>query len=93
MSKLKKTVVLLAVLSVLVSFSVPVLAEEAGKININTAPIEELVKLDQVGPKYAALIVEYRKTNGPFKSPEEIVKVKGIGEKTYESNKDIITVK
>ena len=67
-------------------------AEETEKININTATVEELVKLERVGPKYAARIIEYRETNGPFKQPEDIVKVKGIGPKTFEANKDRITV-
>ncbi len=93
MTNLKKTTALLTILSVLITLSLPVWAEETQKININTAGVEDLVKLKQVGPKYASLIVEYRKTNGPFKSGEEITKVSGIGEKTYEANKDVITVK
>jgi len=54
--------------------------------------VEELVKLKRVGPKYAEKIVEYREANGLFQSPEEIMKVKGIGQKTYEVNMDAITV-
>jgi len=69
----------------------PVWAEEIEKININTAPIEELVKLERIGPKYAQRIIEYRAKN-PFEKPEDISKVPGIGEKTYEVNKDIIVV-
>jgi competence ComEA-like helix-hairpin-helix protein len=63
-----------------------------GKININTAPEEELVKLKRVGPVIAGRIIEYRETHGPFRRPEDIMKVKGIGQKTWEYNKDIITV-
>ncbi len=63
-----------------------------GKININTAPDEGLVKLKRVGPVIAGRIVEYRETHGPFQRPEDIMNVKGIGQKTWEYNRDIITV-
>lgn len=62
-----------------------------GKININTASASELTALPGIGPAKAERIVEYRKMHGDFKSPHDIVKVKGIGEKTYEKLKDYIT--
>ncbi|MBN1829384.1 MAG: helix-hairpin-helix domain-containing protein [Deltaproteobacteria bacterium] len=70
----------------------PAVALSAGEgtININTAPVEELVKLKRIGPSYAQRIVDYRKTQGPFKKPEDIMKVQGIGMKTLEANKDRI---
>lgn len=61
-------------------------------VNINTASVEQLMQLDRVGANYAQRIVEYREKNGPFKAPEEIMKVKGIGEKTWEANKERIVV-
>lgn len=67
-------------------------AQEPQKININTATMDELTQLKRVGPKYAARIVEYREKNGPFKNPEDITLVKGIGTKTFEANKDSIRV-
>lgn len=67
-------------------------AAEEGKVNINTAPAEELTKLQGVGEAIAARIVEYRETNGPFEKAEDIVKVKGVGEKILEKNKDRIVV-
>lgn len=70
-----------------------VFAEDQGKININTATVEELVQLDRVGPRYAEKIVAFRQENGLFKTPEEIMLVAGIGQKTFELNKDRIIVK
>ena len=69
------------------------LAQDGGKININTATVTESAKLKRVGKKFAEKIVQHRETNGPFAKAEDIMQVKGIGPKTYEANKDIITVK
>jgi competence protein ComEA len=46
-----------------------------------------------VGEALSQRIVEYRKEHGAFESPEDIVKVPGVGQRVYEANKDIITVK
>ena len=67
-------------------------AEESPKININTASADELAQLIGVGEKKAALIIEFRETNGPFKLPEDFLKVPGIGPKTFEKNKNRIVV-
>ena len=61
-----------------------------GKININTASQSELETLPRIGPATATGIIDYRKTNGPFKDPHDVTKVKRIGEKTYEAFKDKI---
>lgn len=63
------------------------------KININIASIEELQKLPGIGPAKAQAIVDYRRSNGGFKTIEEIKNVKGIGEKTYEQLKELIDIK
>ena len=63
------------------------------KININTADAQQLTQLKRIGASYAARIVEYRELNGEFQQPEDIMKVKGIGTKTFEENKEIIIVK
>ena len=63
-----------------------------GKVNINTATKKELVVLKHVGDKIADKIIEYRNAH-PFEAVEDIMKVKGIGQKVYDANKGIITVK
>lgn len=93
MYKTKHWMVLLTAMAMIMMLSSGAMAEAGNKININTASVEELVQLDKVGPKYAERIVVYRTENGPFKVPEEIMLVSGIGEKTFEANKDRIVVK
>lgn len=66
--------------------------ELTGKININTADADELMKLPHVGEIIANRIIEYRKTNGDFKSIEELINVYGIGEKILDGIRDHITV-
>jgi competence protein ComEA len=62
------------------------------KININTATQEELESLPMIGPALAKQIIAYRTAHGPFKKIEDIVDVPGIGPKTFEVIKDLITV-
>ncbi|MBD3414515.1 MAG: hypothetical protein GF421_08810 [Candidatus Aminicenantes bacterium] len=64
----------------------------ADKININTASHAELQKLPRIGEVVAQRIIDFREANGKFKKIEEIMKVRGIGEKTFENIKDRITV-
>jgi competence protein ComEA len=64
-----------------------------GPVNINTAGVKELMTLDGVGQKVAEKVVEYRTAHGPFKKPEEIRKVQGIGAGLFEKNRERIVVK
>jgi len=64
-----------------------------GKININTASLDELTQLPRIGPAIAKRIIVYRTENGSFATPEEITEVKGIGPKTYQKLQSLITVK
>ena len=52
-------------------------------VNINTASVTEIASLPGIGDKTAARIVEYRQKNGPFKKVEELMNVRGIGEKNF----------
>lgn len=61
-----------------------------GKININTASATELETLPGIGPQKAEAIIQYREENGPFQKAEDLMKVSGIGEKTFEKLKEHI---
>jgi competence protein ComEA len=70
----------------------PLPTAQSGKlININTATQAELESLPGIGPALAQQIIAYRKANGPFATIEDIIDVPGIGPKTFEKIKDLIT--
>lgn len=79
---MRRTLVTLALLA---GLALPALAdtEKGAVVNINTASVQELQLLPRVGPSLAQRIVEFREKNGPFKRAEELMRVKGIGEKTF----------
>jgi competence protein ComEA len=62
------------------------------RVNINSATASELETLPGIGPALAQRIIDYRETNGPFRTPEDITQVTGIGERTLEQLRDKITV-
>lgn len=62
------------------------------KININSAAQSELETLPGIGPAKASAIIQDREKNGRFASVEEIIRVTGIGEKTLEAIRDLITI-
>ena len=59
-------------------------AQPTGVVNINTATLEQLQMLPRVGPALAGRIVDFREANGEFQTVDEIVAVKGIGERSFE---------
>lgn len=61
-------------------------------VNLNSASAADLERLPGIGPATAARIVEYRQKNGAFKKIEDLMNVRGIGEKTFLSLKPLITV-
>ena len=62
------------------------------QVNINEADADTLATLKGIGKDRALKIIEYREQHGPFQAPEDIMKVKGIGRKIFEQNKDFIAV-
>lgn len=68
-------------------------APDAGPVDINHADAIELAaRLNGVGPSRAEAIIHYRETQGPFDHPDELVRVKGIGPKTLEKNRQRIRI-
>lgn len=67
-------------------------SNENGKININTATIEQLDQIPGIGEATANKILNYREEVGSFKSIEEIKNVSGIGDKKYENMKEFICI-
>lgn len=65
---------------------------QEGKINLNTATEAELQTISGIGAKKAQEIIRFRDEQGPFKTVEELKNVPGIGEKTVERLKDMLTV-
>lgn len=86
---------LAAVLALAMSSGIAVAApseQPSGKVNINTASADQLAQLPGVGEKLAARIVEHRQKEGPFKTAQELMNVKGIGEKNFQKLQPYLTV-
>jgi competence protein ComEA len=94
----------LVLVAALASVSSPLAAQRASRppvsatavstapINLNSATAAQIAELPGIGPKTADLVVQYRQKNGPFKKIEEIMNVKGVGEKSFLRIKDRLTV-
>lgn len=89
----RSLIVIFTVLSLVCAFSFFAYASTDEKVNINSASIKELSTLQKIGPKYSQRIVDYRSAMGPFENPEDIMEVKGIGDKIFQINKERIVVK
>ncbi len=60
----------------------------AGPVNVNTADVSTIAKeLDGIGKAKAQAIVDYRQKNGPYRAPEDLLKVEGIGQKVLDQNR------
>jgi competence protein ComEA len=97
------TRLVLALALFLVAFgSLPAAAQRAARpspaapsteaVNLNSATATQLADLPGIGLKTAELIVQYRAKNGPFKKIEEVMNVRGVGEKSFLRIKDRLTV-
>jgi competence protein ComEA len=67
-------------------------AEATAPVDVNTATAAQLEALPGIGPATAKRIVEYREKNGGFKKIEELMNVRGIGEKSFLKLKSLVTV-
>jgi competence protein ComEA len=63
-----------------------------GKVNLNTADAAALETLPRVGPAMAARIIAWREANGRFAAIEDLKSVSGIGDKTFEAMRELVTV-
>lgn len=70
----------------------PATAASTNPVNLNTATLADLQGLPGVGAATAKLIVEHREKNGGFKKVEELMNIKGIGEKSFLKLKPMVTV-
>ena len=61
-------------------------------VNLNTATVTELMQLPRVGQKTAERILAFRKQHGGFQRPEELMNVKGIGEKSFAKLKPFLSI-
>jgi comEA protein len=73
--------------------SSPVIIYQKFPVNINLASVEELQNLPRIGPAMATRIVLHRQKNGPFQTKSDLMNVRGIGKKTFEKLKNLITLK
>ncbi|MGJ8454123.1 ComEA family DNA-binding protein [Pseudothermotoga sp. U03pept] len=68
-----------------------VITERTKKINVNKATVEELMQLPGIGEVKASEIIKFRQQRGIFSKPDDLLQVPGIGPKTLEKIKDMIT--
>lgn len=87
-----KKIISIAMIGLMMALCLAPVVSGSSKVNINTDGIEQLITLKRVGEKIAERIIEYRKVH-PFQVPEDLMNVKGIGQKVFDANKDRIIVK
>ena len=88
--RFKRFIALFAAILIVFACTPPVFGQDREMVNINKASAAELAKLQEVGPKFAVRIIEYRQKYGPFKLTEELMEIRGIGPRTYDKIRDQI---
>lgn len=92
LSKVSKAVLAAVLMFTFVFSPIATAASKKDPVDINTASAKKLKELKGVGKVISKRIVDYRKKNGKFERPRDIMKVDGIGEKTFKRLKDKLTV-
>ena len=90
--RLHQRIIAAAAVLCLLLVALPALAAEGRTVNVNTATVAEFQLLPRIGPSVAARIVEQREKNGPFKTLDDLMLVRGIGESTYKQLKPYLAL-
>jgi competence protein ComEA len=88
-----RTVLTLALAAALAGEAFAATNEGKVQVNVNTATVAQLQLLPRVGPALAGRIVDFRTANGPFKTAEELMRVKGIGAKSFALLEPYVAIK
>jgi competence protein ComEA len=83
MSQIVRNAVAAALVALVFAPIAALAAGPAGVVNVNTATTEQLELLPRIGPAVAARIVEHREANGKFATIEDLMLIRGIGERTF----------
>ena len=86
-------IMILAVVTIASAAAAADAAAPAGVVNVNTASASQLELLPRIGPALAQRILDFREANGPFRSVDELVAVRGIGDRSLELLASHVTVK
>jgi competence protein ComEA len=85
-------VITVMTVALMMTWVVPEIENDLQAVDINSADLDELMMLQGIGNKLAFRIISYRQANGPFQQPEDLLKVKGFGEKLFEANQNHLIV-
>jgi competence ComEA-like helix-hairpin-helix protein len=92
MKQTHRTVAVFLLLASLLATAPSRAAEGKKAVNINSADAAQLTLLPRVGQSLAQRIVDYRKENGPFKAPEDLMLVGGVGQRMFEMLKPYVAI-
>ena len=84
MTRRKPPMIALMIVAVVVAIAGSSAASAKGVVNVNTATAAQLQLLPRIGPAMAERIIEFRETNGPFNTADELLAVRGIGSRSLE---------
>jgi competence protein ComEA len=85
-------VITVMTVALMMTWVVPEIKHDLQAVDINSADVEELILLQGIGHKLALRIISYRLANGPFQHPEDLLRIKGFGEKLLNANRNQLMV-